>query len=94
MAGGPWPLVASLLTGAMVAYLGAPSKSDPMNAAAVSLGHGAIATLAVLSLFFILQLVLTPRRMESALRELRPAASGGRLVYGRHLGPDGLRRSS
>ena len=75
MAGGPWPLAASLLTGAMVAYLGAPPRSDSMNAAVVFMEYGAIATLAVLAFFVILQLILTPRRMESALRGLRPEAS-------------------
>jgi hypothetical protein len=56
-----------------------------MNAAVVFMEYGAIATLAVLAFFVILQLILTPRRMESALRGLRPEASEIRAQLDRYI---------
>jgi hypothetical protein len=64
VAGGPWALVVAIAVGGVVAFLAAPTGPDAVTVGIEALFRGLIATLAVLGALVIVQLVLTPRRME------------------------------
>jgi hypothetical protein len=64
MAGGPWPLVAAVAIGTVVAVLSAPAGKDAMTFGIETLWHGVVATALVLAVLVVVQLVVAPRRME------------------------------
>lgn len=68
MAGGPWGLVAAVAIGAVVAVLSAPAGEDAMTFGIEAFWHGIVATLLVLCILVVVQLVVAPRRMEISAR--------------------------
>jgi len=77
VAGGAWALGAAIVVGGLVAVLSAPTGKDPMTIGIEAIQRGVIATLAVLAVLVVIQLVLAPRRIEISARAEAEARERG-----------------